>query len=210
MCLADWYQRHGGLNHFSPALAALSWKSQEQQQQFGHILHPEPWGPSVKCLHKPSIQGAAAGGGQGRSWLPDRAPVAPCRPLAQTGSRGASYHSPVPAAPHPLGFPRKNVSGLVPTSLACRHGEQTRCPQHDCLDIVWPSVSSKRSRVTEVIISVTCGSEVVTPIPRERLGAGRCWLPPPPGATHKVPFMGMRWAGHWQFRPQGNPGLGFL
>lgn len=59
-------------------------------------IHPEPRGPSFQCPHKPSIQGAAAGGAGG--WLPDGAPAAPHCPLAQTGSRDASHHSPVPAA----------------------------------------------------------------------------------------------------------------
>lgn len=35
--------------------------------------------------------------------------------------------------------------------------------------------------------------------------SGRSW---PLGTTHKVPFMGKRRAGHWQFQPQGNPGWG--
>ena len=55
---------------------------------------------------------------------------------------------------------------------APRHGEQT-CPKHDCLDVVWPHVGSKRSGVTGVIVPESCGSEAVTPVPRECLGAGR-------------------------------------
>lgn len=133
----------------------------------------------------------------------------PCPPPPAGTDRLMRCH---PSQPHPrhcpspLGFPRKNASGLAPTMLAPKRGEQT-CPKH----IVWPDVSSKRLRVTGVIITASCGSEAVTPVPRERLGAGGCWPPPPPpGATHKVPFMGTRRAGHWQLQPQGNPGLGFL
>ena len=53
---------------------------------------------------------------------------------------------------------------------------------------------------------MSCGSQAVTPAPGESLGAGRQagHLLLPPGATHKVPFMGTRRAGHWQFQPQGN------
>ena len=42
------------------------------------------------------------------------------------------------------------------------------------------SVGSERSRITGVIITVGCGSQAVTPVPGERLGAGRRGPPPPP------------------------------
>lgn len=60
-------------------------------------------------------------------------------------------------------------------------------------------------------MAASCGSEAVTPIPRESLGAGRCWLAASSPRSHtQSSLYGNKTGGHWQLQPQGNPGLGFL
>lgn len=183
-----------------PALAALSWKtpSQQREQRWLHqLLCAEPWGPSFKRPHKPSIQGAAAG-----EELCFQTGLR--HPHCPAGTDPLLRHlpsQPRPCCPHPLSFPRNNVSGLDRTMLAPRHGEQT-CPKHPSGLV---SALSKRSRVTGVI-AVSCGSEARRsgPFP------GRVREPPPPARSHtQSPLYGNKAGQALAVSASGKPRFGF-
>lgn len=138
-----------------PPFPGKPWVGNGGRNRLRQQLHTWPSGPSLKCPHKPSTQGAAAGGQLG--FLQ---PTTACR--AQTYSRGTSHPGPAPAVPTPSVFQGRMCLVWIRQCWPCN----TRSGQ-----------SALRSRVTGVITTVSCGSQAGTPIPRESLGEAGRWEP---------------------------------
>lgn len=216
MCPAGWYPETGAASVPSLLPHRLLFAGNPGSRSSSASYTSRAPGPQLPV----STEALRSGGSsrRGGRLTPRRGSRGPPLPAGTDRLTRCLPSQPRPCRPHPLGFPRRNVSGLAPTMPAPRHGEQT-CPEHDCLDTVWPHVGSKRSGVTGVIVPESCGSEAVTPVPRECLGAGGVMLAasPPPGTTHKVPFMGTRQARalavsasgklRFGFSPRAQPGL---
>lgn len=184
-----------------PALAALSWKTPSQQceQRWLHqLLYAEPWGPSFKRPHKPSIQGAAAGG----------------ELCFQTGLR----HPPLPGWHRPTReAPPITAPSLLPPPTQFSKKQYVRSGSDNAGPETWRtdlsqtrpsglvSAQSKRSRVTGVI-AVSCGSEARRsgPFP------GRVRAPPPPARSHtQSPLYGNKAGQALAVSASGKPRFGF-
>lgn len=158
------------------------------------LPHTEPRGPNFKGAHKPPIQGQQLGFQMGL-------PQPPAARLAQTRSQGTSHPSLVPTTRPHSGFQERMC--LVWIRQCWPRDTENRLIVPNAT--VWP-VSAQRGQGSQKLSSQRAAAPRRHTRSRGEAGCGEAPATPssPPAATHKVPFMGTRRAGHWQLQPQGN------